>query len=53
MIDKSYLYNVPSKNILINYKPKNLSNDSLDNYSVESLENMIINSNLNNENSLK
>ena len=53
MIDKSYLYNVPSKNILNNYKPKNLSNDSLDNYSLESLENMVINSNLNNESSLK
>lgn len=53
MIDKSYLYNVPSKNILNNYKPKNLSNDYLDNYPVDSLENMIINSNLNNENPLK
>ena len=53
MIDKSYLYNVPSKNILNNYKPKNLSNDSLDNYYIDSLENMVINSNLNNENSLK
>lgn len=53
LIDKSYLYNVPSKNILNNYKPKNLSNDSLDNYSIDSLENMLINSNLNNENFIK
>lgn len=53
MIDKSYLHNIPSKNILNNYKPKNLSNDSLDNYPVNSLENMVINSNLNNGNSLK
>lgn len=53
MIDKSYLYNVPSKNILNNYKPKNLSNDSLDNYSIDSIENMVINSNLNDEISLK
>lgn len=53
MIDKCYLYNVPSKNILNNYKPKNLSNDSLDNYPVDSIENMVINSNLNDESSLK
>ena len=53
MIDKSYLYNVPSKNILNNYEPKNLSNDSLDNYPVDSIENMVINSNLNDESSLK
>ena len=53
MIDKSYLYNVPSKNILNNYKPKNLSNDSIDNYPVDSIDNMVINSNLNDESSLK
>ena len=53
MIDKSYLYNVPSKNILNNYKPKNMSNDSLDNYPVDSIDNMVINSNLNDENSIK
>lgn len=53
MINKSYLYNVPSKNILNNYKPKNLSNYSLDNYSIDSLENMVINSNLNNGNFIK
>ena len=53
MIDKSYLYNVPSKNILNNYKPKNLSNDSIDNYPVDSIDNMVINSNLNAESSLK
>lgn len=53
MIDKSYLYNVPSKNILNDYTPKNLSNDSLDNYPVNSIDNMVINSNLNDENSIK
>ena len=53
MIDKYYLYNVPSKNILNSYKPKNLSNDSIDNYPVDSIENMVINSNLNDENSIK
>ena len=53
LIDKSYLHNVPSKNILNDYTPKNLSNDALDNYPVDSIENMIINSNLNDENSIK
>ena len=53
MIDKSYFNNVPSKNILNDYKPKNLSNDSIDNYPVDSIENMVINSNLNDENSIK
>ena len=53
MIDKSYFNNVPSKNILNSYKPKNLSNDSIDNYPVDSIENMVINSNLNDESSLK
>ncbi|MEN8077074.1 hypothetical protein ABFP60_08920 [Clostridioides difficile] len=53
MIDKSYLYNVPSKNILNDYKPKNLSNDSLDNYPLDSIENMIINSNLDNNGTIK
>ena len=47
------LYNVPSKNILNDYTPKNLSNDTLDNYPVDSIENMVINSNLNDENSIK
>ena len=53
LIDKSYLYNVPSKNILNDYKPKNLSNDSLDNYPIDSIENMVINSNLDNDPSIK
>ena len=53
MIDKSYLYNVPSKNILNDYKPKNLSNDSLDNYPLDSIENMLINSNLDNDGTIK
>ena len=52
LIDKSYLHNVPSKNILNDYTPKNLSNDALDNYPVDSIENMIINSNLSDENSV-
>lgn len=53
MIDKSYFYNVPSKNILNDYTPKNLSNDSLDNYSLDSIENMLINSNLYNDGTIK
>lgn len=46
MIDKSYFDNVPSKNILNNYKPKNLSSDSVESYPLGSIENMVINSNL-------
>lgn len=53
MIDKSYFYNVPSKNILNDYAHKNLSSDSLDNTSLGSLENMIINSNLDNDRAIK
>ncbi|WP_299996123.1 hypothetical protein [uncultured Clostridium sp.] len=53
MINKSYLYNVPSKNILNDYTPKNLSNDTLDNYPLDSIENMVMNSNLNTDESIK
>jgi hypothetical protein len=53
LINKSYLYNVPSKNILNDYTPKNLSNDTLDNYPLDSIENMVMNSNLNNDESIK
>lgn len=53
MIDKSYFNNVPSKNILNDYKPKTLSNDSLDNYPIDSIENMVINSNLDDEDNIK
>lgn len=52
MIDKTYLYNIPSKNILNDYKPKNLSTDSLENYPLDSINN-IINSNSNNNDSKK
>lgn len=53
MLDKSYYDNIPSKNILNGYKPKNLTNDLNHIYSDSSLENMIINSNLDNENVIK
>lgn len=53
MLNKSYLYNIPSKNILNDYTPKNLSNDTLDNYPLDSIENMVMNSNLNNDESIK
>ena len=52
LIDKTYLYNIPSKNILNDYKPKNLSTDSLENYPLDSINN-IINSNSNNNDSIK
>ena len=44
--------NIPSKNILNDYKPKNLSTDSLENYPLDSINN-IINSNSNNNDSIK
>lgn len=53
MLDKSYYDNMPSKNILNSYKPKNLTTDLSHNYSDSSLENMIINSNLDDENIIK
>ena len=53
MIDKSYFNNVPSKNILNDYKPKNLSSDYVDNSTSNCTENMVINSNLDNDNNIK
>ena len=53
LIDKTYLYKVPSKNILNDYKPKNLSNDSIENYPIDSMDNMVINSNLNDDSYIK
>lgn len=46
MIDKSYLKKVQSKNILNNYKPKNLSSNYANNSTLDCIENMIVNSNL-------
>ena len=53
LIDKSYFNNVPSKNILNDYKPKNLSSDYVDNSTSNCIENMVINSNLDNDNNIK
>lgn len=46
MIDKSYLKKVPSKNILNDYTPKNLSSNYTNNSNLDCIENMIVNSNL-------
>lgn len=46
MIDKSYLKKVQSKNILNNYKPKNLSSNYANNSTLDCIKNMIVNSNL-------
>lgn len=53
LIDKSYLDNVEPRNILHGYEPRNLCNDNFNFYSNNSLDNMIINSNLENENLIK
>ena len=53
MIDKSYFNNVPSKNILNDYKPKNLSSDYVDSSTLNYIENMVINANLNDDNNIK
>lgn len=53
MIDKSYFNNVASKNVLHDYTPKNMTNDNLNNFVDTSLENMLMNSNLENENIIK
>ena len=53
MIDKSYYDKIPSKNILNNYKPKTLTSNLNSTYFDSSLENMIINSNLDDENIIK
>ena len=46
MIDKSYLKKVQSKNILNDYNPKNLSSNYANNSTLDCIENMIVNSNL-------
>ncbi len=53
MLPKSYYDNINGKNILADYAPKNMSNDSLNNFANSSLENMVINSNLDNSNVIK
>lgn len=53
MIPKSYYDNMNGKNILSDYTPKDMSTDSLNNFIDSSLENMVINSNLDNSNVIK
>ncbi len=50
MIDKSYYDNIHAKNVVHNYNPRDISSYVTDN---SNLENMIINSNLENENIIK
>ncbi|MBM6859898.1 hypothetical protein H9X78_05230 [Clostridium saudiense] len=53
MIPKSYYDNINGKNILSDYTPRDMTTDSLNNFTNSSLENMVINSNLNNSNVIK
>lgn len=53
MIDKSYFDNMNSKNVLQDYSPKDMSSYVMNNFDSENLENMILNSNLENQNSIK
>ena len=53
MFSKSYYDNINGKNILTDYRPKDMSNDYLDNFTDSYLENMVINSNLDNSNMIK
>lgn len=53
MININYFSNIPSKNILNEDKTKNLSEELIFNSKDMSLDNMIINSNLDNQNIIK
>lgn len=53
MINKTYFSNLPSRNIVKDEINKNLSEESFSNYSINSLDNMILNSNLENQNIIK
>jgi hypothetical protein len=53
MISKYYYTNIRGKNILSDYVPKDISNYSLTTIPELNLENMIINSNLNNSDIIK
>ena len=52
MISQSHFDNIPARNTLSGYKQKNLTNE-FDNSQGSYVENMIINSNLDNENVIK
>lgn len=53
MISKYYYTNIRGKNILSDYVPKNISSYSFTTIPELNLENMIINSNLNNSDIIK
>ncbi len=53
MINRNYFSNIPSKNVLREDKSKNLSEELFFNSKDNSLDNMILNSNLDNQNIIK
>ena len=53
MIDKSNFDKVPSKNVIDDYTPPILSDSTLENAYEQSLDNMVLNSNLENKNVIK
>ncbi|MCR1952836.1 MULTISPECIES: hypothetical protein [unclassified Clostridium] len=53
MINKTYFSNIQSRNIIKDDNKKNLSEDFLSNSTDNSLDNMILNSNLENQNIIK
>lgn len=55
LVSRDYFSNIPSKNVLRENKNKNknLSEESFSNYTANSLDNMILNSNLENQNIIK
>ena len=53
MLNRNYFSNLPSKNIIREDKTKNLSKELFFNSQDTSLDNMIINSNLDNQNFIK
>ena len=53
MVNRNYFSNIPSKNVLREDKSKNLSEELLFDSKDSSLDNMILNSNLDNQNVIK
>jgi len=53
MVSKDYFSNMTSKNVVREYKSKVLSEDLFSNYTDSSLDNIILNSNLENNNIIK
>ena len=53
MVSRDYFSNMPSKNVLREDKNKNLSENIYLEYKYNSLDNMILNSNLENQNIIK